>query len=187
MQLHTYFGRLLSGLLPICFFISTHAQTLVTAQPVTGTPIAGEYYHPTSITLGNGFHFVAAPGSTLHYYISGCVPLAATPSSNQNYVVTYTPRKEFTGVTDLSGKQNCEVMQTIAYFDGLGRPLQTVQVKGNPDGTRDVIMPVAYDQFGREAIKYLPYTTASGTPGSYRADALSGKRNSRFLSCKCDH
>jgi RHS repeat-associated protein len=65
-------------------------------------------------------------------------------------------------------------MQTIAYFDGLGRPLQTVQVKGNPDGTRDVIMPVAYDQFGREAIKYLPYTTASGTPGSYRADALSG-------------
>ncbi|UEG51335.1 DUF6443 domain-containing protein [Mucilaginibacter daejeonensis] len=65
-------------------------------------------------------------------------------------------------------------------FDGLGRPLQTVQVKGNPDGTKDVIQPVAYDQFGREAVKYLPYTTAAGAVGSYRADALTGAQQSFY-------
>ena len=74
----------------------------------------------------------------------------------------------------------CDVMQTIQYFDGLGRPLQTVQVKGNPNGLKDVIQPVAYDAYGREATKYLPYTTASGNAGSYRADALAGAQQAFY-------
>ena len=48
-----------------------------------------------------------------------------------------------------------------------------MQVKGNHDGTKDVVQPVAYDAFGREEKNYLPYTTDQGLPGSYRADALT--------------
>ncbi len=151
----------------------TTAQTLVTGS-LTGTPLAGEYYHPVGITLSPNFSFTATPGSILHLYISSvaCNPLSASLSQDRNYTVTYTPR--VAGVSNPADPNNstCQVMQTVQYFDGLGRPLQTVQVKGSPGGMNDIVQPVAYDAFGREAVKYLPYTTG-GTLGSYRPDALN--------------
>jgi RHS repeat-associated protein len=150
------------------------AQTLAPST-MTGTPSAGEYYHPSGITLSN-FSFTASPGQSLRLFIGGssvnCVPLASSLSQNQNYVVSYTPREA--GVTNPAdpNNANCRVMQTVQYFDGLGRPLQTVQVKGSPGGTNDIIQPVAYDAFGRETVKYLPFA-AGGTPGSYRGTAIS--------------
>jgi hypothetical protein len=66
----------------------------------------------------------------------------------------------------------CDMMQTVQYFDGLGRPAQTVQVKGSP-GYRDIVQPMAYDQYGREAVKYLPYTaTAANSGGTYKSSAI---------------
>jgi len=58
--------------------------------------------------------------------------------------------------------------------DGLGRPLQTVQVQGSAQG-RDVVQPFVYDQFGREVTKYLPYalTGAAVSDGSYKTTALT--------------
>ncbi len=60
-----------------------------------------------------------------------------------------------------------DVRQTTAYFDGLGRPLQTVIKKGslatNPAdptssaGAVDLVSAVVYDEFGREIHKYLPF------------------------------
>ena len=41
-------------------------------------------------------------------------------------------------------------------MDGLGRPIQTVQQQASPKGY-DMIVPQAYDQYGREVTKYLPY------------------------------
>ncbi|PWG77882.1 DUF6443 domain-containing protein, partial [Pararcticibacter amylolyticus] len=75
-----------------------------------------------------------------------------------------------------------QVQTTIQYFDGLGRPLQTIQRQGSPAGN-DIIQPFEYDPFGREARKYLPYT-AGGTTGSYRSDALgsSGAQKNYYNS-----
>ena len=39
--------------------------------------------------------------------------------------------------------------QTVAYYDGLGRPIQTVLRKGSPDG-HDLAYRVEYDSLGRE-------------------------------------
>jgi RHS repeat-associated protein len=84
--------------------------------------------------------------------------------------MTTVPR---TAGYDPSGSPTtCNAMQTIAYFDGLGRPLQTVEVKGSPDATKDIVQPFAYDQYGREVQKFLPYPTASAD-GSYKSDALN--------------
>jgi RHS repeat-associated protein len=99
-----------------------------------------------------------------------CVPPAAAPTSNQNYIITYTPRVSgITNPADLPTKDVCEVMQQIQYFDGLGRLLQTVQVKATPAADKDLVAPVAYDGFGREVTKYMPYASAS-TPGSLRTN-----------------
>jgi hypothetical protein len=153
-------------------FFGLQAQTQVTA-PLIGVQPAGEYYSYSSITLSPGFSFTAAAGKSLHLYIldPGCQPLLTVPSANQNYIITSVPREKFTA---LSGSfTTCDLMQTVEYFDGLGRPLQTVQVKGSPSG-KDIVQPVVYDEFGREAVKYLPYALQSGaSDGSFKTDALS--------------
>lgn len=103
--------------------------------------------------------------------IAGCV----TPSVNQNYVVTYTSREP--GLTTSSAVVGAacnpdNVQTSVQYFDGLGRPMQTIQVKGSGLANKDVVTPKAYDQFGRETKKYLPYASNSND-GSYKADGLS--------------
>jgi RHS repeat-associated protein len=104
----------------------------------------------------------------------GHAPLAPSPSQTQNYIATYTPYIE--GVTDeslLKVGSIYQVSEEVDYFDGLGRPLQTVTVKGSPN-EKDVVQPFVYDQFGRDVIKYLPYAQTSGTnDGSYKPDALT--------------
>ncbi len=133
---------------------------------------------PSSVTLTDGFYVPA--GSTLRVFTTGisylnCVPLSSTPSTNQNFILTRTFRQR--GVTDatLGASRNvCQENQTIQYFDGLGRPLQTVQVQGSP-GFKDIVQPIAYDAFGREAKKYQPYAAQTGTMGSFRDVAIGAQ------------
>lgn len=127
-----------------------------------------------SITFTNGFTVPA--GSNFRAYISAsanCVPLAAAASPNQNYVVSSIVKRA--GIIDAGSLANlnvCELNQTIQYFDGLGRPLQTVTVKGSP-ALKDIVQPVAYDAFGRESTRYLSYADAGTANGSYKANALT--------------
>jgi RHS repeat-associated protein len=167
-------GRLLLALIFLLMSSGIWAQTQVTS-PLMTTPAAGDYFSYTGITLSPGFSFTSSAGQSLRLYIADpdCQPLVSLPSANQNYIMTSVPRNPF---TTLPGSlSTCDMMQTIAYFDGLGRPLQTVQVKGSPFG-KDIVQPVAYDQFSREAVKYLPYAS-SGTDGSYKATAISDQLN----------
>ncbi|SDQ01686.1 RHS repeat-associated core domain-containing protein [Mucilaginibacter sp. OK268] len=180
--------RLLAfGLWLITF--SVRAQTQVTA-PMTGTPTAGSYFSYSGITLSPNFSFTATAGSSLSLYIANpdCQQLANSFNQNQNYIVTSVPRvgnMKNVGSTPNSGdfinRTTCELMQTVQYFDGLGRPLQTVQVQGSPL-SKDVVQAFAYDQFGREVQKYLPYVTAGSNDGSYKANALSGGQNQFYTA-----
>jgi len=140
---------------------------------LTAAPAAGSYYNYTGITLNPNFSFTAATGSSLNLYIANpdCQQLTNSFSQNQNYIVTSTPRTAMSSFST-SGKTACDLMQTVQYFDGLGRPLQTVQVKGSTAG-KDVVQPFAYDQFGREVQKYLPYAAQGAADGSYKSTAVS--------------
>ncbi|MGY4538148.1 RHS repeat-associated protein [Mucilaginibacter sp. UYNi724] len=167
--------RLLVALFLIFASISLRAQTQVTS-PMTTTPAAGDYFSYTGITLSPEFSFTAGAGQSFRAYIANadCQPLVTTASANQNYIMTSVPRQP--GINPLAtGLSTCDMMRTVQYFDGLGRPLQTVQVQGSPLG-KDIVLPVIYDQFGREAVKYLPYAS-SGNDGSYKATAVSDQLN----------
>jgi RHS repeat-associated protein len=97
-------------------------------------------------------------------------------STGWNFVSTSEVRKP--GITTqaqvnaLTSTQ--ERLQTAIYFDGLGRPVQTVVVKGSA-GVNDIVVPVEYDNYGREIKSFLPYVDATGTNGSLRTNAVSSQ------------
>lgn len=73
-----------------------------------------------------------------------------------------------------------DVQQTTQYFDGLGRPLQTVIKQGSytpGDVPLDLVSPVIYDAFGREQYKYLPFastaTDATKNDGSFKPNPFA--------------
>jgi len=103
--------------------------------------------------------------------------LISNPSNNQNYILTSVPR--VSGNTNVNNIYSNNpsintVAQTVQYTDGLGRPIQSVQIMGSPS-YKDVIQPVAYDSFGRVAITYKPYalTGAAANGGSYQITAVT--------------
>ncbi|MEH6305236.1 DUF6443 domain-containing protein [Olivibacter sp. CPCC 100613] len=124
-----------------------------------------------SVTLKSGFTVPA--GSNLRIFIEGAwAPLGTSATATQNYVLTTTYLKPFTGAP--SAPTTNDAMQNIQYLDGLGRPLQQIGIKEAPDFT-DVVTPVAYDAFGREERKYLPYVTSTGAGGAFKGNAVGAQ------------
>jgi len=108
---------------------------------------------------------VAVPGAytnTTINYVRIWEP--ALPTSDTAYVAS--PSRPVT-----------EVRQSTQYFDGLGRPLQTV-AKGISVSGKDLVAPVVYDAFGREQFKYLPYVQQSGNAndGKFKTDPFNGQK-----------
>jgi RHS repeat-associated protein len=88
--------------------------------------------------------------------------------SNQNFI-----KSESALTTDISldaAAVNQKVLM-YQYFDGLGRPVQTIDVKGSP-GYNDLIMHEAYDQFGRKNRQFLSYTSLLAD-GLFKATAAT--------------
>lgn len=104
-----------------------------------------------------------------------CIPLQNTPTASANYVISYQVLQK--GITNPASNQmgTCHVRPVVQYFDGLGRLIQTVQVKAAPSG-EDIIQPVEYDGWGRQVKEYLPYADmGSAAPGSLRTDAYAAQ------------
>ncbi|WP_342331388.1 DUF6443 domain-containing protein [Pedobacter sp. FW305-3-2-15-E-R2A2] len=100
-------------------------------------------------------------------------------SADQNYIKT--AKVQVSGITTEAGLNSVitdktKVQVSVSYLDGLGRPMQQVQYQWSPLG-KDVILPFAYDDYGREAKKYLPYTDNGTATGNYRAAALGSQQS----------
>ena len=103
-----------------------------------------------------------------------------TPTASENFIHTLSPQVKVTEdeLTALlaggaSGSNQAiymgDMQSDIQYFDGLGRPLQSVSYRTSPSG-KDFVQAFAYDNLGRETRRYLPY--AEGNTGSFKANAL---------------
>jgi RHS repeat-associated protein len=82
-----------------------------------------------------------------------------------------------------------EVNISTQYFDGLGRPLQTVSWQASP-AKQDVVSPAVYDAYGREQYKFLPYTSptasASGKPGQFKVNPFTEQNNFYTVTYKTE-
>jgi RHS repeat-associated protein len=76
-------------------------------------------------------------------------------TNTENYVLTktYTDKDNSTGITQ------------IQYYDGLGRPIETVMKAYTPSG-KDLVSTIVYDGAGREWQQWLPAPSAN-SDGSF--------------------
>src|SRR5690606_3906756 len=98
---------------------------------------------------------------------NGC-PYDAVTLSNENYVYTRTYQTPMT--SDAGINENRDVIESVTYFDGLGRPMQQVGIKASPDA-KDIVTHIGYDSYGRQDKEWLPYHD-TGTVGSYRSNGV---------------
>ena len=155
--------------------LTATALTLSTAargQLTLNGPTTGEYSDAVSITLAPGFQ-----SSSFHAFITGLpagVALGSTPSSTQNYIRHRTWLRGYAAVP--GSPKTDDAMEDITYYDGLGRPVQTVATKAGPASSyADIVTQQSYDAFGREEKSYLPYSVTSGNNGSFKSNAVTAQ------------
>lgn len=104
------------------------------------------------------------------------VPAAYT-NSIITYIRTWEPDMPLVDTTAITTQKVREVKQSTQYFDGLVFPLQTVGKAISPEG-RDVVAPLIYDAYGREAYEYLPYTQLTGntSDGKFKTDPFNSQK-----------
>ena len=88
------------------------------------------------------------------------------PSSTENYVYTKTY------LSKPGDPIQKPPLETIQYFDGLGRPKQVLNVKASPLGN-DVVTKIEYDPFGRQTKDYLPVPQTGSSNGAIYGNPLA--------------
>ncbi|WP_187248563.1 DUF6443 domain-containing protein [Mesonia sp. K4-1] len=81
-------------------------------------------------------------------------------STDENYFKTTAYKAEST----LGPVSDDDKLESVTYYDGLGRPKQSV-VRGGENGDKEIVTPFVYDDMGRHAKEYLPYAK-NVTPGA---------------------
>ena len=110
-------------------------------------------------TGSSGQVILDSNGTTLNVTITGGggPTCPDTSLSNENYVHTLAPR---TATTSTSGLANDEKIESVTYFDGLGRAKQSIGIRAGA-ACEDIVTHVAYDQYGRAEKEYLPFAQSN--------------------------
>ncbi|MEJ1239602.1 DUF6695 family protein [Chryseolinea sp. T2] len=135
------------------------------------------------------------PKKTYYYRVRAVNATRTSVNSNtviaveldQNYVRTIdvtVPGKNTLALVESATVS--ERMTSMNFIDGLGRTMQSVIHQGSP-GSLDVVQPIVYDLFGREAKKYLPY--ADENTGWYKGNAMrdpnsTGTEQAQYITGK---
>lgn len=117
---------------------------------------------PFSLIVTDNYSGTGGTGSSG----SGGSTTTAPTFTDDNYIYS---RTYLTPVT--SENPSAQQIQAIQYFDGLGRPKQSIAIKATPKGN-DLVTPIVYDSFGREVDSYLPVSMASTNGAIQSLDSL---------------
>lgn len=107
------------------------------------------------------------------------LPSSYIAAAKVNYVRTWEATIPLQSENDLLSlsRTSAEVKQVTQYFDGLGRPIQSVSKQLSPL-LSDIVTPILYDAFGRESIQYLPYvqSIANVNDGKFKSDPFTAQQ-----------
>ena len=103
--------------------------------------------------------------------------------NNYNYIIenTLLTSKNTSGTdvieADVAALTADQRMQSINYFDGLGRLMQKTKVQGSPSKT-DIVEPIVYDVYERPFREYQPFV--AGSNGFYKVNPI--KANGQYIN-----
>jgi RHS repeat-associated protein len=93
-----------------------------------------------------------------------------------NYVRSWDAVKPETNPNNLTISTTLQQSRMATnYFDGLGRPLQSVVKQGSMatgESAVDLVSPIVYDEFGREQFKYLSFAANNTGSNSSISDGM---------------
>ncbi|MBO9204676.1 MULTISPECIES: DUF6443 domain-containing protein [Niastella] len=148
-----------------------------TFTDIPGTVGQGLTYEPDVITTTTYFRRRVLCGIE-NAYTNICIIRTGTLDvENLNYIRT----RSFvhSGVNDPQTAAAivpvAEVKQVTDYFDGLGRLMQTVSMQAGKN-EQDLVVPVTFDQYGRQPNTWLPYVSPA-SDGRYKPNALGELNN----------
>ncbi|HEY0065716.1 MAG TPA: DUF6443 domain-containing protein [Flavisolibacter sp.] len=101
---------------------------------------------------------------------SAAVTVTATDVLTYNFIRTWKADAPETNPDLLVTRPLRDVKQHTTYYDGLGRPVQTVAK--NASQGKDLVDMTGYDSLGRQSLKYLPYV-ATTSDGNFKTNARS--------------
>lgn len=81
--------------------------------------------------------------------------------SDDNFVYGATPKKAVQ-IANYDSLSKDDINQNVTYFDGLGRPKQTIAINQGGSGS-NIVTHIEYDGFGRQVKDYLPYVSTQTT------------------------
>ncbi|OQP59655.1 hypothetical protein A3860_36405 [Niastella vici] len=120
---------------------------------------------------------VTSSSNEVAYTNISSITMRAGTVTNMNYIrvrdITKAGVANAAAATQLTDP--FEIKQSTQYFDGLGRLVQTVAKQATPL-LKDMVVPVGYDEFGRQVAQYLPYVS-SAADGEYKPNALPEQTN----------
>ena len=123
-----------------------------------------KHFHPWALVglLFLGHNFASAQDASV-------VTPAAYSSMLNNYIRTWTAAKPDTADADVTTSCGLETFRmTTQYFDGLGKPIQTIAKEGSlitGSTAVDLVSAEVYDNYDREPRIYLPFA-ANSTGGN---------------------
>ncbi|MHB9143134.1 MAG: DUF6443 domain-containing protein, partial [Paludibacter sp.] len=141
--------------------------------------------------LSAGTYFVVSEGygddGNITTTIQGIRPAEVTsqnggldPSTGENYILTVTPTIASTDASTLTTDQS---LQTIQYFDGLGRSTEIVQRNITPNKS-DLISLTQYDGLGRTDKQWLSIPVADNQGASVEIGNLTNTSSGFYSDSK---
>ncbi|MDX2072150.1 MAG: DUF6443 domain-containing protein [Haliscomenobacter sp.] len=110
-------------------------------------------------------------------YVSSTDYLYRTASGGENTIKTRLVQTAgITTTAGISSLTGANLIDSYKFFDGLGRPVQQIDLNQSPT-QKDIVSFMEYDQFGREVKKYLPYTIAETNARAIRPNAISEQQS----------
>lgn len=102
-----------------------------------------------------------AQTAILWIFLLGFFPAELSAQSpSENYIKTTTYKKESS--VPITNSNSNDIVIEITYFDGLGRPKQTIAHRQSGTG-KDLVTTIAYDGFGRQPFEFLPFEPENTT------------------------
>ena len=108
-----------------------------------------------------------------------CFGLVATSqvSTSENYVLKRSYQTALS--TPLTTTGTTSAIETVTYYDGLGRPKQQVAIRASND-RQDILTHIGYDAYGRQDKEWLPIENTSTSYGSFRTGDQGSATNTFY-------